>query len=286
MGLPSPSTPLAARLAAVLAAMLLAVLAPAPARAQEAALLVQVTSDTAGVVIPFAEVQVDSGGWMRAGLDGIWRGALPPGRHRVDARAPGYASRSFSVHVEAGEELALQIPIREDATILDPVTARAVRGRTRMLQDFHGRAARGRHGVFITRAMIEARPGVRFTDLVRVLATPRLAQGPAPIAAGRVSGISTENLNTVRTGIELGVETGSVVGFEAGVGANGDIEEECKPIFVVDGRIHALNPNSHPDTEFQMSEIEGIEVYSNGTFAPAPFTGRIAACGVIMIWTR
>lgn len=288
MGIPAPrSFALAPRLAALCAALCLAVLAPSPARAQEAALLVRVTSDSTEVPVPFSEVQVDSGGWVRTGLDGVWRGVLAPGRHRVDARAQGYRERSFAIYVEAGEEMALTLPIVEDLYVLDPVTGRVIRGRTRMLRDFHGRAARrSGGGVFITRDMIESRPGARFTDLVRLIAAPRMTQGPAAIAAGAASGIAKQSFGRFQSGAENAIDAGLQNSMDAGMGNNAAIEEACQPIYVVDGRIRQLHPGQHADLEFQLGEIEGIEVYPNGTFAPAPFTGRIAACGVILIWTR
>ncbi len=55
----------------------------------------------------------------------------------------------------------------------------------------------------------------------------------------------------------------------------------CAPEYYVDGNlVRSFGP------ETPVHDIQGLEVYTGSSDAPAEFTGSNAACGVIVIWTR
>lgn len=55
----------------------------------------------------------------------------------------------------------------------------------------------------------------------------------------------------------------------------------CTPDYVVDERV---DNNFGPGTA--IGDIEAVEVYTGPSEVPGEFSGRTAACGVIVIWTR
>ncbi len=127
------------------------------------------------------------------------------------------------------------------------------RPRNPRLRAFYDRAERST-GFFVTREQIAARPGARFTDLLRAM--PNLYLVPA--ADGGYTPRMSRNVSSIT-------------------------DADCPPIYYLDGVPHPVEGS--PDGKLPVQQIEGIEVYA-GAAIPAQFTGSRARCGVIAVWTR
>ncbi|MBB4635232.1 TonB-dependent receptor plug domain-containing protein [Longimicrobium terrae] len=226
-----------------------------PAAAQEpAGLIVLVQDEESAIAIPFAHVQIDSAGWMNAGIEGALAQAAAPGQHRVDVRARGYAERSFLVTVREEGMGLVRVPLARGAHMLDPVQVSVAR--TAELRDFYQRARNSATGRFLTRREIDRMPSRQFTDVLRSVAGVEVMEGPP------------------RRVLLGGTAPQMIDGRESSKG--------CEPGFVVDGVPRSVGD---ADNEFRLEQIEGIEVYARSAFVPALYrTPR--SCGVIVVWTR
>ncbi|HEX8393338.1 MAG TPA: Plug domain-containing protein [Longimicrobium sp.] len=253
-------TPLVSRrlcvrlLPAVLAA--LAVL-PRPAAAQDAeppSIIVVVQDGESTIPIPFAHVQIDSTGWMNAGIEGAVAYPVTPGQHRVDVRARGYAERSFLVTAaETGTGL-VRVPLQRGALMLDPIQVSVQR--TEELRDFYRRVRNSATGRFLTRREIDRARSRQFTDLLRTISGVQVFEGPP-------------------RRLMLG-------GFSPQMIASHEASKGCEPLFVIDGVPRQV---LDADTELRLEQIEGIEVYARAAFVPALYSSP-TRCGAVVIWTR
>lgn len=228
---------------------------PRPAAAQEpAGLIVLVQDEESAIAIPFAHVQIDSAGWMNAGLEGALAHPAAPGQHRVDVRARGYAERSFLVTVRDEGVGLVRVPLTRGTLTLDPVQVSVAR--TEELREFYQRVRNSASGRFLTRREIDLVPNRQFTDLLRSVAGVVVAEGPP------------------RRVLLGGPGPQLIDGREASKG--------CEPGFVVDGVPRRVGD---PDNEFRLDQIEGIEVYARSAFVPALYRTP-NTCGTIVVWMR
>jgi hypothetical protein len=172
---------------------------------------------------------------------------LAAGEHVVQVTHVGYATRTATVRVAAGETSVVRLALVPTAVTLDPMR---VEGRSLRLQEFYQRAQAGGRGYFITREQIERRRARRFSDVLQGI--PGVQVTPAP--GGR---------NRVR------------------LGRTPDVRD-CPPVFYLDG---VRFEGSNLDADLRPEFVEGVEVYPSGQ-APARFPAYNAGCGVVLVWTR
>lgn len=168
------------------------------------------------------------------------------------------------------ESLAVELRMAREAIPLEPlvVTARAdARGVAGMHERMRRLAAEGR---FVTREEIDRRPGSRVTEFLRGM------PGVVLLPAG--SGGAQGNHITMRG-----------LGFMTGVADRdiGDVShsptDQCDPTIYVDGIV--MPQGEAVDIFLRPDMLEGVEVYTNGSAAPAPLLPR-SNCGVVAFWTR
>jgi carboxypeptidase family protein/TonB-dependent receptor-like protein len=179
-------------------------------------------------------------------------GASGQVRVRVDHTA--YASYvSPSRALGASETLTLEVRLEPRALALDSVVVRA-QGRSHVA-GFHRRRAINAFGHFISRDEIDRRSPPRTTELVRGVAGLAVVSVPF---RGR-----TYNVIAVRGG-----------------------QTRCQPAIYVDGvPFEQQVPHSTLDELLAPAMLEGVEVYTTSSNAPAEFIDP-AGCGVVLFWTR
>jgi hypothetical protein len=69
-------------------------------------------------------------------------------------------------------------------------------------------------------------------------------------------------------------------------GRMGREKEECPILYFLDGAPFQPTHGSMIGLDVRPQELEGIEVYRNGSSAPGKYTRGRAACGVILLWKR
>lgn len=170
------------------------------------------------------------------------------GSYLLRAEHAGYrAATSPALGIGGDDTLTVEFMLAMDAVMLDPLV---VTGRTRRLtpdgRAFYERADRSAWGTFITRKDIEKWHPIRTTDLFN-----------------RIPGVQTRTM----------------------MGGNSvTIRGTCRPTVYVNG-IRANHYRSIDDLA-QPMELEGVEVYRSASQAPPQFTGLMAGCAVVLLWTR
>jgi len=241
----------AARIAG-LAAALLAIPA-ARVAAQEAVLVLTVTTTEADAPIQGAEVKVDDRPVGITNADGVLRATASPGSHRIDVRAIGRKTLGLEGTLAAGET-QVDVQLDADAVPLTPVTATAEAGTVRspMLRSFYDRAANHSNGVFYTRAYIEHRKPPQLSDLL-----------------------------LDHTGLHYVYTRGGhrVIRF-ANTG--------CPPKYYINGNPIVVEQPGAADPSLDLlvhiDEVEGVEVYPR--LPPIEYGGLNSGCGTILIWLR
>ena len=234
-------------------ATLLATAATA-ASAQQGSVTFSVFAAETQQALPGVQVSVDNrvrgvtdarGELRVAGLGG--------GTHRASVSLLGRIPRAVLLQLSAGEERDVLVLMEPLSIALPGITAAArERSRDPRVEDFYRRAQHSSLGRFITRAQIEEKNAILFTDIFRELPGVRVDPGP--------------NGYTIRS-------THAVT-----LGGGGD----CAPRYFVDGFPYAVD--GAVDAEFSPADIEGVEMYAGNV--PAQWGGSRAMCGVIVIWTR
>lgn len=221
-------------------------------------LQVSVTAAESGQPVKGAEVQlVSSRRVYRTGSDGTSRLAgLGAGADTVVVQHARYAPARVPVLLSAGDTFRISVELNARAVQLEGLTVRErMRARSPRLREFYDRAERASRGYFITRDQIDKQRGAKFSDILRRV--PNLQM----IHIG--NGLYKPRFNRALASLR---------------------DRDCPIKYYLDG-IEIPESPSNPDFEFEMEEIEGLEVYP-GTYVPAQFGGSKAGCGVIVIWTR
>lgn len=231
---------------------------PAAAEAQERATL-RIRVTTAGAAqAPVQEAQASLARNSRSGItaaDGrLELAGLRPGADTLVVSRVGYGTVRMPLWLFAGETREMAVALLVQAVVLDEVEVRALQiPHSPALQEFYGRVQRNIGGHFVTREQMQQRNLLRFTDLVRGMPGVEVTSGPG----------------------------GQTIRFSRNVASISD--SDCPPMYYVDGVPYQLGGS--PDREFNLNEIEGIEVYA-GPSVPGRYSGSRARCGVILVWTR
>lgn len=235
-----------------MAALAAALLAFVPARvgAQEAVLVLTVTTSEADTPIRGAELKVDGRTLGITNADGVLRAAASPGAHRVEVRAIGRKTMGLQGVLAAGET-QVDVQLDADAVPLAPVNATAT-VRSPMLSLFYDRAANHSNGVFYTREYIEHRKPTQLTDLL----------------------LDHSGLHYVYT------RGGHRVIRFANAG--------CPPKYYINGNPVVVEQPGAADPSLDLlvhiDEVEGVEVYPR--LPPIEYGGINSGCGTILIWLR
>ena len=182
---------------------------------------------------------------------GSFRFSLPGGgRYRLSVSHPAfYPYETEGLEVGREEAVSVEIRLGRNVLPLDPLVVVARTNTT--LAGFHERRTTGGFGTYLTREEIQARGTTRTTDLLR--------------------GLPGIRIQFVRWGVGPTIEMQSSFG-------------PCEPTIFVDG-VQAPQLSSSSLNDFLLVDlIEGVEVYSSFSSAPAQYTSGI--CGSILFWTR
>ena len=178
---------------------------------------------------------------------------LPAGTQTVEARYVGYAPKRVTVDLASGRTVSTTITMTERANVLDEVTVYgAERQVANDLAGFNQRRKLG-FGRFITRADIEKKRPLRFTDLLR----------------------ATPGLRIVATG---GMDY-AIVASHGGMSGGA-----CQPLVFINGTLLANTDGI--DMMVEPQEIAAVEIYNGVGETPPQFRGGMKGeCGSIAIWT-
>ena len=177
---------------------------------------------------------------------------LPAGTQTLEARQIGYAPKRVAVDLASDRTASVTMTLDKVADVLDQVTVYGEPSAlSRKLAGFRQRMRAG-WGRFITRADIEKRAPIRFTDLLR--------------------------------GIP-GIEVYPIGAFDYGVRSSRP--GGCRPFIYVDG--HRLVGPAQTDMDaindlVWLDYVVGVEVYSTSIYAPPEFGGPRCG-GSIVVWT-
>ncbi|HET6231704.1 MAG TPA: TonB-dependent receptor plug domain-containing protein [Longimicrobiaceae bacterium] len=238
---------------AALAALVL--LSPATSHAQ-GVLTARVTASVTGEPLRGAEVRIPASRRVLSTGDSgtVDIPGLLVGRHVVEVRMLGYATRRVEARVESSSPTTVAVTLDVDPVEMAALTAEAEKRTwgTRMLESrgFYDRQRLGT-GRFITRDQIATQKTPSMPDLLRRFLNMRFSDSQN----GSIQ-------STSRTPLR-------------GTG-------RCSPLYYVDGifqfnlDLQTINPES----------VEGIEVYRGSSETPNAYRQRDARCGAILIWTR
>ena len=187
------------------------------------------------------------------------------GMNVITVKRMGYAARSFTVDVPAGDTAEVMLPLEQSVSQLDTVTVEARRISSR-LEGFEKRRKAKNGGWYVTRAEFEKQMPVEPSDLLR----------RAPGVEVVKSGVSTMIVSRRGTATTTPGAPGSLRGFQPAF---------CAVSIGVDGRVM---DSSFSINNVALSDIEGIEVYSGWSTIPMDYRGQLSNnfCGLVMIWTR
>ncbi|MGH7625647.1 MAG: carboxypeptidase regulatory-like domain-containing protein [Gemmatimonadaceae bacterium] len=177
---------------------------------------------------------------------------LPAGTQTLEARHVGFVATRMTVDLASGRAAPVSVSMAERADVLDAVTVYGKKSaRVRDNTGFLDRQKAGL-GYFLTRADIEKRNALTFTDLLRM--APGFLVYP----------------------------TGGL-GYE--IVSNRD--QSCQPQIFIDGvLIRESDAASIIDDLVSPGEISGVEVYAGSLETPPEFRGASSTCGSIVIWTK
>lgn len=178
---------------------------------------------------------------------------LPAGTQTVESRYVGFAPTRTIVDLASGRNVATTITMSERADVLDEVTVYgAERQLANVLAGFDQRRKLG-FGRFITRADIEKRRPLRFTDLLR----------------------ETPGLRIVSTG---GIDY-TIIATHGSMSGSA-----CRPTVFIDGVLLANSEGI--DMMVDPQEVAAVEIYNGVGETPPQFKGGMKGeCGSIAIWT-
>ncbi|HUG40828.1 MAG TPA: TonB-dependent receptor [Longimicrobiales bacterium] len=209
--------------------------------------------------------------------DGVFRVAHPGYGEAFSLRAEhlGYATAGGPVRFTQRDELALELLLAPQAIAMEPIVV--VERRLDYLADtgYYLRKDRGL-GRFIEAETLERYRPTLLTDIFR--RTPGvkvLGNGMGAdiemVGAKRAAGWGEDPLNP-----------------RGGSGTGG---LQCAPSVYVDGAL--IRPGGHPGRTYESFNglvapelIQAIEVYRRISEVPPVYSGELAACGVVAIWTR
>jgi hypothetical protein len=246
------------RCSAALAATATLCLQPTATAAQTAsAALAGTVRDENGAALPMVRLSAESG--SRTAISDsaghfLMRG-LEPGQTRFVIRRLGFEPGEFSVTLEAGATLTLDVTMAQAAVKLAGMESRASLGPQAALAMFERHRDARSGGAFIERADIELRHPHRLSDIVRSL-----------------------------PGVDM--HANSVTGeYEVRMARSGSgYGRDCPVEFWIDGsRAPGLNID-----DIRPGDVEAMEIYKGAATLPPEFNGArgTAACGTIAIWTR
>ena len=189
----------------------------------------------------------------RAFTDSLGFFSLPvpgPGTYGLRVTHPAYLRyEAEGIEVRPEEAVTLEVRLGKNVIPLEPLL---VVGRvSSTMAGFHERRTSGAFATFLTREEIETRAAGRTTDLIR--------------------GLPGIRINWERWGV------GPAIEMQGGFGT-------CEPTIFVDGVRAPQAPGSMVDDFLTPDRIEGVEVYTSFSTAPAQFIS--GTCGVILFWTR
>ena len=177
---------------------------------------------------------------------------LPAGTQTLEARHVGFVATRTTVDLASGRAAPVNVSMAERADVLDAVT---VYGRKSVAaRDNTGFLDRQKAGLgyFLTRADIEKRNALTFTDLLRM--APGFMVYP-----------------TGGTGYQI----------------VSNRDQSCQPQIFIDGvLIRESDAASIIDDLVSPGEISGVEVYAGSLETPPEFRGASSTCGSIVIWTK
>lgn len=205
-----------------------------------------------------ALLQADGSARTQTVSDSAGRFHLPvPGdqEYRLRVRHVAYTSiDSDPVRVSSGETVRVEIRLAQARIPLEPliVTVRTTDPRT---AEFHARRLAAMSGRFLTRSQIDRRSAARTTDLLRGM--PGVT----------VVSVQTPGRTRVRYLIRMR-------------GA----DNRCDPAIYIDGLLIRQSQETPIDDLLQPSALEGVEVYTSTSSAPARYAIQ-GSCGVVLFWT-
>ena len=177
-------------------------------------------------------------------------GRQPWGVYRLSVSALGYATRRAAVRLQGGMTQSVEVELSAEPIPIEGLDV-VVQGRStgNTMQDMVRRMRLG-FGSFVTRDMIERRPGARVAELLR----------EAP-----------------------GVQVFTVGPDNAYLEVRG---RQCIPDVFVDG-VPWLNAAETALTSLHGADVEAIEVYKGISETPGEFMGTgPPPCAVVVIWRR
>jgi outer membrane receptor for monomeric catechols len=179
---------------------------------------------------------------------------LRPGPTAFGVRRIGFDSAEFTLQLDTGTTVDVNVILAESPAPLLGVTTRADAHVRQVLKGFYARRDADQGGHFFVRSEIEARHVTTLSDLLRAVPGIQIGEG-------------RNNRNVAR-----------MARSSAGTG------QDCPVAIWVDGsRMPGLNID-----DISPRDVEAIEVYSGAATVPPAFNSRLggAACGTIAIWTR
>lgn len=265
---------------------LLLLVAALPAQlAAQATLVVRVAADTTTRPIPNVYVGIAALG-RSASTDSSGRAVLerlPPGSHRVVARAIGFRPDSTLIELGDGTTREITLKLMTHTPVLEEVRVSAA-GTSRIgkMAGYHERRERG-IGRFIDRDVLEKNGHRRTSDILNTVPGVYVRYGytsKAWASSGRnatATGCPTCANGTLGAAINPGDR-------HAGAGP------ACYMDVYIDGAL-VYNSSARYASLFDLNtiepgSIEAIEVYSSGSNLPSEFQRTGGACGAVLIWMR
>jgi hypothetical protein len=175
--------------------------------------------------------------------------------YRLRVRHVAYTTiDSNPIKVASGETVRVEIRLAQARIPLEPliVTVRSTDPRT---AEFHERRLTAPSGRFLTRSEIERRSAARTTDLLRTM------PGVTVVAVQSPGRTRVRHLIRMR-----------------GAG------NRCDPAIYIDGLLIRQSPETPIDDLLSPSALDGVEVYSSTSNAPARYAIQ-GSCGVVLFWT-
>ena len=231
---------------------------------------------------------------------------LPAGTRTLEVRHIGYAPVRAPVDLGSDRTASAAITLDRTAEVLSEVTVYGMESSaSRRLAGFRQRMHAG-FGHFITRADIEKRAPLRFTDLLRGIPGVTIERSgsfdyrlvpsfPGSLCAGavvyvdghqvvRATGKAGENAPSTATVQQADTSSGGGQGSPTTAGnpdTQGLASEQTS--FVAGGRMTDNDFVSINDLVW-LENVVGVEIYSSGLFAPAEFSGA-DDCPRVIVWT-
>lgn len=202
--------------------------------------------------------------------------SLPLGPHVALFRLLGYRPVRIRVNLVEGDSAPVDVRmVRQGVQQLDPVavTARPAGPRGIGREAFEERRSRG-FGKFIDSVELRRSDLRRLSDVLRSVPGLRMVRYQ-----------ECSDPRRTRCGpIELRAAGGR--GVTSMLGRN----EDCWMSVLLNGSpIYSSSDHRPPpdfSRDFQVQELEAIEVYRSSAETPTEYSGTAAQCGVILLWTR